>query len=110
MELQDKVSITTDQLELLKGQYELLEAEDKRAKQLLESVSKEYAEMKGKLTLTNSELESTRADRENLQKQVEMIKEELENATSALSRKVSDHSFVVIFLSMLLPIILDIFI
>ena len=88
LELQEKVSTTTEQLELLKGQYGLLEAEDKRAKQLLESVSKEYAEMKGKLSLTTSELDSTCTLKQGLQKQVEVLKDQLDNATSSLAVKV----------------------
>ena len=88
-QLQEKVSATTEELELLKKQYELLEAEDKRAKQLLESVSKDYAEMKGKLTLTNSELDSTRSERDSLRKQSANFQEQLESATSSLSHKVS---------------------
>lgn len=88
-QLQNEISFTSNQLATLNTQYSLMQGESKQDKQRLETISSELAEMTRKMSAMTSDLDTSREAKENLQKQVRMVHEQLENATAALAHKVS---------------------
>ncbi len=88
-QLQDESRLTAEQLETLSNQYTLLDAENKHCRQLLDSANDQIAKLKEMMTTSSNDLGSVYETNETLQKELRYAREQLDNATRALSRKVS---------------------
>ena len=86
--LKDEARVTAEQLLTLKNQYAVLDSENKHSKQLLESANAQITKLKGTMSAANSELAIIKEAKEGLQKQLDVVRQQLNDASSALSNRV----------------------
>ena len=87
--LKDEACFTFKQLLALKYQYALLDSENKHNKQLLESANAHITKLMWIVSSANSKLAAIKKAKKSLQKQLEVVRQQLSDATSALSKKVA---------------------
>lgn len=87
-QLRNEMQLVSEQLETVKEQHAVLQNENNRIKKLMGAASKEITDTKDKLSARNIDLESSQEANENLQRQMDLLQEQLNNATSALAQKV----------------------
>ena len=90
-QLQNEVSLASNQLTSMKTQYSMLQEENRQEKHRLERTNSELSEMSTKLSGMISDLAASHEAKENLQRQVGMVREQMEKATSALAQKVRTY-------------------
>ena len=88
-QLQNEIAFSSNQYSSLNTQYTLLQGETKQERQRLDSITTELADMTRRVSCMTTDLSATQESKENLQKQIKIVHDQLDLATTALSQEAS---------------------